>query len=1179
MKKRALRKEFYMEIRRSLGRFLSIFFIVAIGVAFFSGIRATEPDMRYSGDKYFDDNHLMDIQVRSTLGLSENDVKALKAVEGVGKVEAGYSVDALCMKNDSQVAVHIMSILPTLNTLTVENGRLPEAEDECVIDADFLPGSGYQIGDVIQISSGTDDAITETLTTDQFKIVGTVSSPCYISFGRGSTNIGTGSVEGFISVSEDSFKMDVYTELYVAASGAKELIAFTDEYDERVSEVVKNVEGIKEEQQKARREEIVNEARSELEDGRKELEDAKKKAGEELAEAKKQLDDGRGKLNSGREQIVSSRTELENSRATLISGQNELSANCAALDAQQTELNGKQAELNVQKEELNKQQASLDVQRTPLEEKQAQIDIQREQLNQKQAELDQAKVLVTQLRSENEGLYTEVATLTAAIENLQTEISVLQEELNRLDPGILEEAERIEELHALMSEKTQEMGTAQTQVDTDHAQIAANTAVIGEVQPTLEPGQQQINTGSAALEAAQKELDKGWEMVNAGQQAIDGYWKQLNAGQQQILDGQVQIDAAKAQLEAVRIQIDAGWVQLTQGESQLAEAENEIAKNEQALNNAQKEYNTEKSKSDTKIAEAEADIKDAEKEISKIENAKWYIYDREHLSDYSGYGENADRMRAIGKVFPVLFFLVAALISLTTMTRMVEEQRTQIGTLKALGYGRFSIAAKYWGYAFLATVTGCVLGVLFGEKVFPYIIIYAYGIIYRHMDTFVIPYDLGYALMASLTAMVCTVLATVFSCYKELREQAAELMRPPTPKQGKRVLLEQVPVIWGKLSFTWKATIRNLVRYKKRFFMTIFGISGCMALLLVGFGLKDSIFNIGVLQYHELQLHDGNIILNTDASKEVQTAAIQELKKDSRVKGTAMNLLKQVEIGNGKEWKDVYLNVAENTKEFSDFVIFRDRLTKENYLLDDEGVILTEKMAKQLDVEPGDTIYMKDDVKGEIPYTISAVCENYLQHFVYMTSDLYEKGYKEAPEYNSVYFAVKEGEKDQIQAVGEEVLREEGALSVSYATGIESQLDDMLGSLNIVIVVLVISAGMLAFVVLYNLNNINITERKRELATLKVLGFYPMEVAEYVYRENIILTIIGGLVGMILGKLLHRFIIITVEVESTMFGRNIDISSFVYGFLITVGFSVLVNAVMYFKLKKIDMVESLKSVE
>lgn len=404
-------------------------------------------------------------------------------------------------------------------------------------------------------------------------------------------------------------------------------------------------------------------------------------------------------------------------------------------------------------------------------------------------------------------------------------------------------------------------------------------------------------------------------------------------------------------------------------------------------------------------------------------------------------------------------------------------------------------------------------------------------------------------------------------------------MRPPTPKNGKRVLLERMTWLWSRLSFTWKATIRNLVRYKKRFFMTVFGISGCMALLLVGFGLKDSIFDIGKIQYHELSLYNGNVVLNEEASEEEQDQAVRKLDQDPRVHATAENLLKQVTISNGKEEKDVFLNVPKDADSFSEFIVNRDRVTKEQYTLDDSGVILTEKAAKVLEVQAGDTIYIEDEEKGEIPYKISAVCENYMMHYLYMTTNAYEEGFKEAPDYNSVYYIMKDGKVGETEAVGGYVIEEDGALSVSYTTNVEEQLDDMLGSLNIVIVVLVISAGMLAFVVLYNLNNINITERRRELATLKVLGFYPMEVAEYVYRENVILTVIGALAGILLGKILHRFIIVTVEIDTAMFGRNIDFSSFLYGFLITVGFSILVNLVMYFKLKKIDMIESLKSVE
>ena len=513
------------------------------------------------------------------------------------------------------------------------------------------------------------------------------------------------------------------------------------------------------------------------------------------------------------------------------------------------------------------------------------------------------------------------------------------------------------------------------------------------------------------------------------------------------------------------------------------------------------------------------------------------------------------------------------------MTRMVEEQRVQIGTLKALGYHKNAIAGKYLGYACLATIMGSVAGVMFGEKIFPFIIITAYGIMYQHMHNVVIPYNMYYALMASIAALACTMLATFFSCHQELKEQAAELMRPPTPKNGKRIFLERIPVIWNHLNFSWKATIRNLVRYKKRFFMTVFGIGGCMALLLVGFGLKDSIFDIGRLQYHQLQMYDGNLILNEDSSDEEKDAACQTLVKDSRVEATEKGLLQQVTISSGSTKKEVYLNVPEDVESFPMFVELRDRITKERYFLEDEGVVLTEKTADKLDVKAGDTINIQDSSNGEMAVKITAVCENYMYHYLYMTPVLYEKIYGKALEYNSVYFLMKEGKGQEAKAVGESVLKEEGALSISYTADIEQQLNDMLGSLNIVLVVLVISAGLLAFVVLYNLNNINITERKRELATLKVLGFYPGEVAAYVYRENVILTILGAFAGMIFGKFLHRFVIVTVEIESAMFGRNIDPSSFVYSFFITVGFSILVNGVMYFKLKKIDMVESLKSVE
>ena len=1042
MKKKALRKDFYMEIRRSLGRFMSIFFIVAIGCSFFSGIRASEPDMRYSGDAYFDEKNMMDIEVISTLGLTDDDLQAIKDVDGVSAAEGSYSVDVLCSEGDNQIAVHVMSLMPTMNQVQLEEGRLPEAENECAVDVDYLNESSLEIGDEITFSSGSDDDITDTLKTDTFTITGAVSSPNYISFQRGSTTIGNGSLAAFIIVPEDSFSLDVYTEIYAQVDGAKEMTAFTDAYDDRVQEAMDAIGAIQAEREQIRYDEIVDEANEALEDARQqvsdaetELEDGKAQAEAELADARQQLDDAQEEVDSGWQEIESSREQLESSRQQLVDSQ---------------------AEVDQGQEELN---ANIDA------------------LNQQIDELNAAK-----------------------------------EEYNSL---------------------------------------AASGATDDVTMATLNAMYEEIQKGEAAIAQAQDQIDSAKAELESGQDQINSGWDQITAGEQELAD-------AEAKLEEAEAEIADGWEEYYEGE---AEAEAEIADGEQ------------------KIADAKEELADAENEINDIEMPEWYIYDRSNLPDYTGYGENADRMRAIGEVFPAIFFLVAALISLTTMTRMVEEQRTQIGTLKALGYERHSIAGKYLGYALLATVSGSVVGILFGEKVFPYIIINAYGIMYQHMNDIVIPYNLEYGLGAAAAALASTLLATVFSCYKELREQAAELMRPPTPKQGQRVMLERVKFIWKRLNFSWKASIRNLVRYKKRLFMTIFGIGGCMALMLVGFGLKDSIFAIVDIQYGEIQLYDGNIILSDDATEEEKSNIITTLEKDSKMAGSTEGILSQITVGNGEEWHDVYLDVPKNVEEFSEFVVLQDRVTNEKYELDDSGAILTEKMATELDVEPGDTVTIRDENRGDLEVEISAVCENYMSHYLYMTPAYYEKVFGEQPDYNSIFYKTADRITEEAERIGEEALTLPGALSVSYTTDLREQVDNMLGALDEVIVVLIISAGMLAFVVLYNLNNINITERQRELATLKVLGFYNGEVAMYVYRENIVLTVLGAVFGIVLGKFLHGFIIVTVEIESVMFGRNIDLSSFIYGFLLTILFSLLVNGAMYFKLKKINMVESLKSVE
>ena len=1127
MKKRAIRKDFYVEIHRSLGRFLSIFFIVAMGVAFFSGIRAGEPDMRYSGDAYFDRNNVMDLRVIGTLGLTEKDVEALKKTEGVESVEPGYSVDMLLNVEGNYKVLHVASILDNMNKYTVEEGRMPEKSGECLMDGDFLKAHGFKIGDKILLSSGTKDAVTDTLKTETFEIVGSGSSSMYFTYARGSSTVGNGEVSGFLGVIPEDFGLEAYTECYVSVKDAKALTAFTSKYNGKVEKVQKNIEGIADEQGKRRADEIRDEAKTELADAQEELDKGKKEAEEKLAEAKKQIDDGEKQLQEGKEQLEKANQELQN-------GKNKLYASQKEVDAAKKEISNGWNQYNSAKKEFDAQEADF----------KKQYDAGIAEIAKGEEELTKAW----------DAFYSQKEEYDKGVTALAQAKEILSELLASLESGIL----------------------PPEQVPQIQAQAEALKTEIAEKEPVLQEAGQQMNAAQATLEQKQQEADvqfaEARKQLEQGKAAIEAGRQQLEASRKKLISGEEQ--AKKGQQ-----QIDEGWSKIHDGEKEKKESEALIAENEEKLAQAKEEYEQGKIDAEQEIHDGEEKIKDAQQEINKIENAQWYVQDRSALPEYVGFGDNADRIRAIAKVFPILFFIVAALISLTTMTRMVEEQRTQIGTLKALGYGKLSIAGKYLNYALLATVGGSIFGVLFGEKVFPYIIVTAYKIMYTHVPDVVIPYNCEYGIMAAGAAILCTGLATLLSCYKELASQPAVLMRPPAPKQGKRVFLERIPFIWKHLSFIWKSTIRNLIRYKKRFFMTVFGIGGCMALMIVGFGLRDSIFAIGKLQYGELQLYDGMVILNTDAEEEDKKEPIEYLSSEKAVSDIMEGYSKKITISKGEEEQEVYLSVPFDIEKNKEFQVFRNRITKKEFEMEKNSVILTEKAAQLLDVKKGDKIMLDDKDEKQAELRVTDICENYMEHYLYISPETYREIYGENMESNTIYFKMKDFDKKGLKEIGENILSKRGALNVTYTYNIQNQLDDMLESLDIVIVVLIISAGLLAFLVLYNLNNINITERKRELATIKVLGFYDKEVSAYVFRENILLTIIGVAVGVVLGSMLHRFVIVTVEIDSVMFTRIIENISFVLSAALTCLFSFLVNAVMYFKLKKIDMVESLKSVE
>lgn len=1033
------RKEFLMELKKSPGRFLSMLFIVALGVAFFSGIRASEPSMRATGDSYFDGADLMDLKAVSTLGITKEDVKALGRADTIEKAEGAYSIDVLSDTVDDQLVLHVMTLPETMNKVTVSKGRMPKKAGECLADEEM----NYKIGDTITVKSGTEDPLSDSLKKETYRVVGIGNSPCYISFSRGSTTIGKGTVDGFLVVTKDSFALDTYTEACLQVKGAKAEMAYTKAYDKKIEKATDQMERLGKKRGAIRRQELVDEANEKVEKAEKKLADGKKKSDRKLRKARNKIKDGERELQTAKKELADGKVKIANARKTLKT---------------------------------------------------------------KERQLDQAE-------REYKSGRTKLASGEKQLKNGWREYNT--------------NLKKYEQMEAQMGQ--------------------------------VEEYKSQLQQMKYQLDAAKEKLCKTQSQLKASRRKLD---------------------RAKARISSGRKTIKSSYVKLANEEKKLTDGEKEIRKNEKKLEDAKASYQKGKKKAERKIKKAEKKVADAKEKIKDIPKAKWYISDRDDLPEYTGFGENADRMKAIGKVFPVIFFLVAALISLTSMTRMVEEQRTQIGTMKALGYGKAAIAAKYIGYALLASVIGSVMGFLIGEKIFPFIIIYSYGIMYLHIPEILIPYHWGYAVMASVVAVACTLLATMEACYRELQGAPAILMRPPTPKIGRRVLLERVGFIWKHLSFTWKSTVRNLMRYKKRFFMTIFGIGGCMALMLVGFGLRDSIFEIADLQYSNLQYYDGSIYLKEDLSDKKIDRLDAFLTKDADLARHMKAKMQLVTLKKGEKKRSTYTIVFSEPEKVKEYVHFRDRKTHTPYTLTDDGVIVSEKTAKLLKVKVGDTIRIKDEENGDEKVKISEICENYMGHYMYMTPSCYEKAYGEKPEYNCFLFTTKSGYSlKQKEDAGKKILARKEVLNVSYMHEIQSQLNDMLKSLNLVMIVLIISAGMLAFVVLYNLNNINIAERQRELATLKVLGFYDPEVAAYVYRENFILTLIGAIVGIGIGRVLHLFVIQTVEVDAAMFGRNINPPSYVYSFLFTVLFSVIVNGVMYFKLRKINMVESLKSVE
>ena len=1065
--KSMMKRNTFREIKKSFGRYFAILAIIALGVAFFSGLKITQSVMVHSADVYLKDLQFYDYRLVSTLGFTEENVEALAEKEDVRAAEGAISAEVLYKdagENERVIKMH--SITEKVNKLKLVAGEMPQSADECVVDSVLFSEDAIGSKLVLSENNTTDDL--DKFAYKEYTITGLVQSPCYIQFERGNTSIGNGRISGFAYILKDGFAVDYDTEIYIKFDEDYDI--YSDEYDSYMDAKEADWEAYTKEQADIRYEKIVKDAQDELDEKKEELEEKRAEAEAELESAKQQLTDGETEISDGKNQIASAKTELSAKASELQSGKDALSSKAAELESASQQISGQESALAAKKAEYE------------------------QGLNAYLA----AKQQVTDQRN----------SLEAAKAQLMENTPGYEEMLAQIEAGLTEVAGAEAELNA----KNAELEAAAGQLSSAESQLAA--------------AKQQIEDGKNALAAAEAELT----------------------------DGENQLAAAKEQIEEKEDQLEAAETELADGLLQYQEKQSEF---------------------DEQMQDADDQIADAQSKIDEIEKPETYVLDRNTNVGYVCLKNDSGVVKGIANVFPVFFFLVAALICMTTMNRMVEEQRTQIGVLKALGFSEGKIMGKYLFYSGSAAISGTLIGYVLGIHFFPLVIITAYGIVYKMGGIYYVS-DLPLALVSLTVAVLCSVGTTWLSCHKELKEVAADLMRPKAPKAGKRVFLEHVPFIWKRLKFLQKVSVRNIVRYKKRFFMMVIGISGCTALLVMGFGVRDSVVAVADQQYEEIQLYDIGVTLKDGKMPgEADLKSLDSvLEKENAAGMYAME--KTIDLVTDKGTKSIHMVAVENPDEVGDFISLHTK-KQEPIAYPKEGeAVLSKKVAETYAVKKGDTILLRDRDNNEMHLKITGICENHIYNYVYIAPESYEKQIGDVV-FKNVY--VRLPDASDIHEVSAALMKADGVTAVTVNSDMLSRISQMMSCMNYIVIIIIICAGALAFIVLYNLNNINITERVREIATIKVLGFYPKETASYVFRENMVLTAIGCGLGLILGKWFHRFVMGEIQIDMVSFNVQINAVSYLFSVLLTMGFAWIVNCMMTGKLERINMAESLKSID
>lgn len=1110
-------------IHTTFSRFLAIVAIVALGTGFFAGLMMTGPDMRQAMDTYYDDNHVWDIRLISTLGFSNDDIHQFDDVEGVRACMPNHTVDAIARMNDTQVAVRVSSFdthmaqqfidehayaakdssYDFLNRFQLVTGRLPQSPDECLAAA-YAPHAQLSEGDIVDITSANED-LDKIFSTRHLRVVGTITSPLYpYTRSFGSTTIGSGSIDQYIFVPTSTFQQDFpYTELYISVEGADSVQSNSDAYKSIVGATKERLEAQKDRMSVFRQHEVQELAQSKLDEKKSEFEQQKDEAFE--------------KLEAGESELARKRRTLQDSWRKYTQGTSKLKASREAFESQKAASQNK------------------------LSQAQTRVATQEE-------------TLLSALRAQG----MDVSTLEQAQTVLENHLQALKEKQNQqnVDNRVVDENSSEQTPEHIRSNSAQQLAT------------------LGNRRQSI-----QHNKTRAIMATAREHVSAPYDEIQRVQQQLAGV-QALIAAKAKLQDERAVADKklahAEQELAQAQAKLDASYTRLQEGQKKYDEGARELAQRKQDL--------------DDKFATVQKQLDDAQETIDTTDLPDIYILDRSQHEGAAIYHADTERMDALARVFPFMFFLVAALVSLTTMTRMVEDERILIGTYKALGYSTIQIATKYLIYALLAAGIGSVLGVGVLCQVLPLIIMKAYSVIYAiPLLLPPLPIKADVAVFSAGLGIGITLIATICSVLSSLREQPAPLMLPRAPKAGKRILLERIRPLWHRISFSWKVTLRNLFLYKKRLFMTVIGIAGCTALLLVGFGLHDAIWDIINKQYVDITHYQMTVGLNDHANdldvQHVKDVLTQhpEIEHIDRVH-TAHMAAKGEDDALSVTHVDVV--VPQSLDIFNQTITLKNRISGKQVPFDESSVVISEKLATLHHLRVGDTLVLfdRDKVGNSVgtghKLTITGICENYVGTTVYVAPAIFAKISSSPVMYETLFIQapdLKPGE--QQQNIASELHSCDDVSLVAFSDETISLYRNMISVVDYVVAVLIISAVLLAFIVLYNLTNINIEERLREIASLKVLGFTKREIYAYIFREVFLLSLLGDVFGLGVGVYLERFVVATAEVDYVMFSRTIHLESFVIAFVLTLVFTGLILLIMTPKLNRIDMVESLKSVD